>query len=101
MHDLFIQPFITEKTLILATHGWYTFRLPKRNAKAIIAEAIENLYKVNVINVRTISVHGKMKRVGKGMKRVRKPDWMKAMVLLKKGQKIDVFEVTQPEEKKK
>lgn len=93
------RPLITEKTLTLASRGWYTFEVFVDAAKPSIAEAINTAYKVNVTSVRVMNMHGKVRRVGKMSKHVKKEDWKKALVQLKKGQKIDVFEVTtqQPE----
>jgi large subunit ribosomal protein L23 len=94
------RPLITEKTLTLAARGWYTFSVDTQASKEVIAQAISAFYKVNVIDVRTIGMHGKVRRVGKMSKYVKKADWKKAMVRLKKGQKIDVFEVTGQEVEK-
>lgn len=87
------RPLITEKTLLLASHGWYTFAVDIEASKASIAQAISGAYKVKVVSVRTVTMHGKVRRVGKLSLHVKKPDWKKAMVKLTKGQKIDVFEV--------
>lgn len=97
------RPLITEKTLTLASRGWYTFEVLAEATKPLIARAVEMAYKVNVTTVRVMNMHGKVRRVGKMSKHVKKPDWKKALVTLKKGQKIDVFEVTsqQPEAEKK
>jgi large subunit ribosomal protein L23 len=94
MNTIVIRPHITEKTLNLASRGWYTFSVAPDASKQNIKDAVSLLYKVTVIAVRTISMHGKMRRVGKVSKPVKREDWKKAMVSLKKGQKIDVFEVT-------
>ena len=88
------KPLITEKTLLLASRGWYTFAVDEVASKPSIAQAINGAYKVNVLEVRTSMMHGKVRRVGKMSQHVKRPDWKKAMVKLKKGQKIDVFEVT-------
>lgn len=89
-----IRPLITEKTLTLAARGWYTFTAKKEADKKQIAQEIAALYNVKVINVRTAMMHGKMRRVGKMQKYMKKPDWKKVSVELVKGQKIDAFEVT-------
>ena len=97
MQPLVFRPLISEKSLSLASRGWYTFAVEKRARKEEIAKIIERMYKVNVISVRTIAMHGKMRRTGKKMVGKRKEDWKKAIVLLKAGQHIDAFEVTQQE----
>ncbi len=95
------RPVITEKTLTLATRGWYTFAVDMDASKEAIAKAIASLYKVTVEDVRTASMHGKMRRVGRTGRTMKKSDWKKAMVRLAKGQKIDAFEVAPASEEKK
>ena len=92
-----MRPLISEKSLGLASRGWYTFAVEKHARKEEIAKFIERMYKVNVLSVRTIAMHGKMRRTGKKMVGKRKQDWKKAILLLKAGQHIDAFEVTQSE----
>jgi large subunit ribosomal protein L23 len=96
-----IKPFITEKTLSLASRGWYTFAVDPSAGKRDIARDVNSVYNVIVTAVRTVGMHGKMRRVGKGMQHVKRQDWKKAAVRLAKGQKIDAFEVTTQEEPKK
>lgn len=90
------RPLITEKSLQLASRGWYTFVVDIAASKQSIGQAISSAYKVEVVTVRTVTMHGKVRRVGKRSVHVKRPNWKKAMVTLKKGQKIDVFEVTPP-----
>lgn len=94
MKSTLIKPVITEKTLTLAGRGWFTFMVKLTAVKGDIAHTVSTFYKVKVIEVRTMTMPGKMRRVGKGMKPRQQPHWKKAMVHLAKGQKIDVFEVT-------
>jgi large subunit ribosomal protein L23 len=94
-----VRPCITEKTLTLASKGWYTFVVGVQAEKQQIAKYISDYYKVTVLDVRTIHMHGKMRRVGKKSTYVKKSDWKKAMVHLAKGQKIDAFEITSEVEK--
>ena len=94
MNTIVQRPLITEKTLTLAARGWYTFVVAGGAAKPAIAQSVSQLYKVTVVSVRTVSMHGKVRRVGKMSKYVQKADWKKALVRLVKGQKIDAFEVT-------
>lgn len=99
MNTIVKRPLITEKTLTLAARGWYTFEVSIDASKPSIAQAVSAAYKVKVVDVRSMSMHGKMRRVGKLMKHVKKEDWKKAIVKLAKGQKIDVFEVSPQQEK--
>lgn len=100
MKQIVIRPVITEKSLQFAGRGWYTFAVALASNKAVIAAAVGDLYKVNVIDVRTIVMHGKEQKHGKRSQKVRESDWKKALVRLKSGQKIDAFEVTGEAEKK-
>ena len=100
MKSTLIRPHITEKTLMLAASGWYTFVVDSAADKGRIAKAISDFYKVKVVEVRVISMHGKTRRVGKRMKHTHTADWKKAMVRLLKGQKIDAFETAPTEEGK-
>lgn len=97
MQSQIFRPLISEKSLGLASRGWYTFGVDKHARKEDIAKAIERLYQVNVLSIRTVAMHGKVRRVGKKMMRIRKEDWKKAVVQVKPGQHIDAFEVTQQE----
>lgn len=97
MQTLVFRPLISEKSLGLASGGWYTFAVGKLARKEDISKFIEHTYSVNVLSVRTIAMHGKMRRTGKKMVSKRKQDWKKAMVQLAAGQHIDAFEVTQQE----
>jgi large subunit ribosomal protein L23 len=91
------RPIITEKTLTLAGRGWYTFAADIDASKPMIASEVSKIYKVNVQKVRTVTMHGKVRRVGRKAVPTAKPDWKKAMVSLKKGQKIDAFEINAPQ----
>lgn len=78
--DIIIKPIITEKSNDGLQDGKYTFKVNKKATKVDIARAVEALFEVKVINVNTITVKGKEKRVGahKG----KTPDWKKAIVTI-------------------
>lgn len=99
MQTIIKRPVITEKSLQRAPLGWYTFAVVASARKEQIAAAIAALYNVKVVEVRTVLMQGKTRRVGRKATTIRRPDWKKAMVRLSPGQKIDVFEVgaMQPE----
>lgn len=88
------KPIITEKSLRFASRGWYTFAVSLDARKENILKALKEDYKVDAIEIRTIRMTGKTHRVGKKMTTVARSDWKKAMVKLKKGQKLDMYEVT-------
>ena len=100
MNTIIKRPVITEKSLMRAGRGWYTFAVDIDSSKPEIARAVNEAYNVTVTNVRTQTMHGKSRRVGKKMKTIQKSDWKKALVQLKEGQSIPAFEVA-PEEGKK
>lgn len=89
-----IRPLITEKTMMLASRGWFSFEVDMDANKADIATEIKRIYAVKVLSVRTIHVKGKTHHVGRKMREVARSDWKKALVQLPKGERIPVFEVT-------
>ena len=82
---------ITEKgTRLRERENGYLFEVARDANKIEIKKAIEAIFPVKVESVRTLRVHGKPKRMGRyGGNR---PDWKKAVVTLKKGQTIELFE---------
>ena len=100
MEHIIKRPHITEKTLLLAAKGWYTFVVDIKSRKEDTRKSIQTLYKVTVTDIRSVSMHGKIRKVGRMSKYSKKPDWKKVIVRLLKGQKIDAFEVTAPEAEK-
>lgn len=89
------RPLITEKSMMLAQRGWYTFAVSPSARKETIAKEIGRLYTVQVREITTVRRVGKLRRSGKKMLQVKRPDWKKAMVKLAKGQRIPVFEAGQ------
>jgi len=82
-------PHITEKSTNLVKNNKYVFKVYKRSNKPEIRKAVEKLYNVDVLNVKIIKV-GPKKRIFKGIKGERK-GYKKAVVEIKKGQKIEIF----------
>ena len=78
----------TEKGSALMTDNKYLFWVDKSSNKIEIRKAIEDIYKVKVFGVNTVMMRGKSKRVRYAVGRT--PDWKKAIVTLKEGQKIDI-----------
>ncbi|HYI01615.1 50S ribosomal protein L23 [Hyalangium sp.] len=93
IHEVIKGPLITEK-LDKAREKFrqYSFIVDKKATKIDVARAVENLFKVSVEGVRTNVVHGKVKRVGRNIGR--RPNYKKAIVTLKEGDKIELFEGT-------
>ena len=82
---------ITEKgTKIREGQNGYLFEVARDANKIQIKQAVEEIFNVKVATIRTLRVHGKPKRVGRYAGH--RPDWKKAIVTLKKGQTIELFE---------
>jgi len=94
-HSVVKRPLITEKSMLLAQKGWYSFVVSKISRKETIAKEISRLYDVKVVEITTARRVGKVRRTGRKMKQIKRPDWKKAMVRLEKGQRIPVFEAGQ------
>ncbi|MCI6509237.1 MAG: 50S ribosomal protein L23 [Bacilli bacterium] len=91
MYDVIKRPIITEKTSGLVEKLQYTFEVDPKATKTEIKDAIEKIFGVNVVEIRTINVHQKAKRMQRfeGFKSAYK----KAIVRLMPGQTIDKFEI--------
>jgi large subunit ribosomal protein L23 len=87
-YDTILAPVITEKATYLSDHNKVVFRVAKDATKAEIADAIQELFKVQVVKVNTLVVKGKIKR-WRG-RPGRRNDVKKAIVTLAEGQSIDV-----------
>jgi len=72
--------------------GRYAFEVAPQANKPEIRAAVQTLFNVKVREVRTMMVHGKMKRVGQHMSK--RPNWKKAIVTLAEGQKIEFFQAS-------
>ena len=94
--SLVIKPVITEKSLGQAAQGIYTFHAPMASNKLMIAQAVSDLFKVEVSNVRISITKGKIKTY-KSIKG-RRTDRKKAYVQLAPGQKIAAFDMGQEPE---
>ncbi|MGJ3231172.1 MAG: 50S ribosomal protein L23 [Oceanicaulis sp.] len=87
-YDTLIAPVITEKSTLLSEENKVVFRVPLTATKKDIAEAVEELFKVEVQAVNTLRLKGKTKRF-RGIAGKR-DDVKKAVVTLKEGHSIDV-----------
>ena len=90
MHDVLIEPVLSEKATALRQQGKYVFKVAPAATKLQIKDAVAKLFNVNVVNCTTINVSGKEKRV-RG-KPGRTASWRKAIVRLAPGETIKVFE---------
>jgi len=91
LHRTIVRPLITEKTsAAYQTRGEYAFEVHSDASKPQIRAAIEQLFGVKVTGVWTMNVRGKERRMGKTTGR--RPNWKKAIVTLREGDTIEIFE---------
>ncbi|MDK2785060.1 MAG: large subunit ribosomal protein [Bacillota bacterium] len=88
--DVLKRPVITERATAQMEQGKYTFEVDPRATKIDIKNAVETIFKVDVLKVATIRVPGKARRVGRHVGHT--SPWKKAIVTIKKGQRIPFFE---------
>lgn len=94
MRDPFVivkRPVITEKTtLFTEKENKVVFQVDANANKKEIKKAISNIFNVDVLDVRIVMIKGKKRRVR--FKEGKRPDWKKAIITLKEGDKIEFFE---------
>jgi large subunit ribosomal protein L23 len=91
LHRTIVRPLITEKSsAAYQDRAEYTFEVHPDATKLQIRSAIEQLFGVKVTGVWTMNVRGKEKRMGKTVGR--RPNWKKAIVKLREGDTIEIFE---------
>ncbi len=90
LYEVLRRPLITEKNTMLQAQGKYVFEIDAGANKHQVKEAVEKAFKVKVTAVNVMTVPGKMKRVGRRI--VLTPSHKKAIVTLKAGDKIELFE---------
>ncbi len=88
--QVIIRPVVSEKSYTLASADKYTFRVHPDAHKTQIRQAVEQLFEVSVVEVRTMSVKSKPKRRGVTAGRTR--SWKKAVVQVKPGDSIPIFQ---------
>lgn len=103
VQDILIKPYVTETSMgAVAKANRYTFVVNAHATKPEIKRAVERLFGVHVTNVRTVVVKGGLKKlVGARISYTTKPDWKKAVIQLKKGDSINLFEAGEEKKKKK
>ena len=92
-HQIVLAPVVSEKSYHGSVYGKYTFRVHPDAHKTQIRQAVEELFEVHVVSVNVSKVQAKPKRRGaiKGMRQ----GWKKAVVQLKAGETIEVFQGAQ------
>jgi len=90
LHDIVLRPLITEKTsAIQEKQNTYVFEVALCANKHQVKEAVERVFGVHVVDVRTCRVRGKVKRFGRHFGK--RSNWKKAYVRLEKGDVLDLF----------
>ncbi|MCK5455679.1 MAG: 50S ribosomal protein L23 [Melioribacteraceae bacterium] len=95
MHNILIKPLVTEKmTELMERENKYGFVVDYNTNKIEIAKAIEKKFEVNVVSVNTIRYKGKTKTqfTKKGRFTGKTPRFKKAIITIKEGQTLDLFE---------
>jgi large subunit ribosomal protein L23 len=88
--QVLIRPVVSEKSYVLSAAHRYTFRVHPDAHKTQIRQAVEQLFDVHVVDVRTLSVKSKPKR--RGTTRGRTRAWKKAIVQVREGETIPIFQ---------
>ena len=92
-NEVLLAPVVTEKAYTGVEVRKYSFRVHPDAHKTQIRQAVEELFDVHVVAVNVLKVQSKPKR--RGMSRGRKPGWKKAVVQIKPGESIEIFEGAQ------
>jgi len=92
-HHILISPVVSEKSYSLIEDNKYSFRVHPKAHKTQIRQAVEELFDVKVEGVNVVQVRAKPKR--RGFHRGKKPGWKKAIVQLREGETIEIFEGAQ------
>jgi large subunit ribosomal protein L23 len=88
--QVILRPVLSEKSYVLSAAGKYTFRVHPDAHRTQIRQAVESLFDVHVVDVRTLSVKSKPKRRGLISGRTR--SWKKAIVQVRSGESIPIFQ---------
>ena len=89
-YEILVKPLVSEKSMLLMGENKYSFAVAKDANKIEIKHAVEKMFNVTVLSVNTRNIQGKVKRQGRY--EGKRPDVKKAIVTLKAGDQIKVFE---------
>jgi len=90
LYEVLRRPLITEKNSMLQAQSKYAFEVAGGANKQMVKQAVEKAFKVRVLKVNVMMVPGSSRRIGQ--RRVTTPSWKKAIVTLKAGHTIELFE---------
>jgi large subunit ribosomal protein L23 len=88
--QILLAPVVSEKSYSLIEASKYSFKVHAKAHKTQIRQAVEELFEVKVVSVNVLKVQPKPKR--RGMSRGTRPGWKKAIVQLREGDRIEIFE---------
>jgi large subunit ribosomal protein L23 len=92
LEDLLIEPLVSEESWrIQEDNNMYTFRVHPQANKLQIRQAVEEIFKVRVVSVRTMNLRGKPRRQ-RFYQEGRTPRWKKAIVRLAEGEQIEIYQ---------
>ncbi len=90
-YNVIKEPHVAEKVnMQKELFNQLTFKVDRRANKVEIKKAVERLFKTKVLDVKTLNIKGKKRRVGRSIGK--RPDWKKAIVRLAPGEKVEFFE---------
>jgi large subunit ribosomal protein L23 len=92
-NEVLLAPVVSEKSYSLITDRKYTFKVHRNAHKTQVRQAVEQLFDVKVENVNILKVQAKPKR--RGLTKGTRPGWKKAIVQLREGESIEIFEGAQ------
>jgi large subunit ribosomal protein L23 len=92
-NQVLLAPVVTEKSYELIENQKYSFRVHSDAHKTQVRQAVEELFSVHVEAVNIVKVRSKPKR--RGQRAGRKPGWKKAIVQIRQGESIEIFEGAQ------
>ena len=92
-NEVLLAPVVSEKSYSLIEERKYSFRVHHEAHKTQVRQAVEELFSVHVEGVNIVQMRAKPKR--RGMVRGKKPGWKKAIVQLREGESIEIFEGAQ------
>ena len=92
-NEVLLAPVVSEKSYSLITDRKYTFKVHKDAHKTQVRQAVEELFDVKVQKVNIVKVQSKPKR--RGLIRGTRPGWKKAVVQLREGEEIQIFQGAQ------
>ncbi|MDD5043597.1 MAG: 50S ribosomal protein L23 [Patescibacteria group bacterium] len=89
-HKILVRPLVTEKATYLGTSSKYVFEIAPGVSKIDVAKAVESVYGVRPIKINIMNMSGKDRKYGRSVGRTK--NWRKAIITLKSGDKIEIYE---------